>query len=73
MHTQFSWENFLKGEALEMNRTDNKIHLRNTGDKHVNLIKLAHYFINDGNASCYFNAYSFWKDFSQMITFRKKN
>jgi hypothetical protein len=51
MHTQFSWGNFLKRETLEMNRTDNKMHPRNTGDKHVNLIKLAHYFINDSKVS----------------------
>jgi hypothetical protein len=54
MHTQFSWGNFLKRETLEMNRIGNKMHLRNTGNKHVNLIKLAHYLINDSKASCYF-------------------
>jgi len=39
-----------------MNRTGNKMHFRNTGNKHVNVIKLAHYFINDSKASCYFIA-----------------
>jgi len=42
-----------------MNRTGNKMHLKNTGNKHVNLIKLAHYFINDSKASCYFIAQLF--------------
>lgn len=42
-----------------MNRTGNKMHLRNTGNKHVNLIKLAHYCINDSKASCYFIAQLF--------------
>jgi len=42
-----------------MNITGNKMHLTNTGDKHINLIKLAHYFINDSKASCYFIAQLF--------------
>lgn len=56
LHTKFSWENFLKRKTLEMNRTGNKMHLRNTGDKHENLIKLAKYCINDSKALCYFIA-----------------
>lgn len=53
MHTQFSWGNLVKRETLEMNITHIKIHLRNTGYKHVNLNKLAH-CIHDSKAFGYF-------------------